>query len=207
MIRRNTWILIVILAALVGLGYYLKDQKAKTEAKATPTLGSLVLFNSSEGQPGDIKIEDSSGNSVEVLKNSNNVWVVKAPKEAAADQASVEAAATQVGTLHILSNVLLGPDVVGLDKPSYIITITFPGNKTHKLTVGSATPIQDGYYSQMDGGKIQIIGKDGIDALLALLNTPPYLATATPAESPTPTTQVDTPTPIIDVTPSSTVAP
>ena len=207
MIRRNTWILIVVLAALIGFGYYLKDQKAKKEANATPTSGSLLVFNSSEGQPTDIKVEDSGVNSVEVSKDSSGVWTIKGPKEAPADQGSVEAAATQVSTLRILDNVQLGPDVVGLDKPSYIITITFSGTKTHKLTVGSVTPIQDGYYSQLDGGKIQIIGKEGIDAILALLTTPPYVATATPAVSTTDVIPSDTPTPLLDLTPSGSAVP
>jgi hypothetical protein len=206
MIRRNTWILLILLAALVGFAFYLKNQKAKTIAQATPTLGIVYLFNSSEGTPNDIKIVDSTGNSVEVSRNSSGTWELKAPTEAAADQGSVEAAATQVSALRILNDVQLGPDVVGLDKPSYVFTVAFSSNQTHKLTVGSVTPIQDGYYVQLDGSKIQIVEKQGLDALLGLLMTPPYAATLTPAVSATPTRQPDTPTPEITLTPPAASA-
>ncbi len=194
MIRRNTWVLIIILAALVGFAFYLKDQKAKAIAQATPTPGSLVLFSASEGTANDIKIMDLSGASVEIARNSSGTWEVKAPTAAAADQGAAEAAATQVGALRILNDVQLGPDVVGLDKPSYIVTVTFSGNQTHKLTVGSVTPIQDGYYVQLDGGKIHIVEKQGLDALLTLLTHPPYVPTSTPAVSATPTVPTDMPT-------------
>ncbi len=206
MIRRNTWILLIVLVGLVGFAFYIKNQKAKTSAAATPTSGPVFVFNSSVGSPNNIKIEDSSANSVEVSRNSSGTWVLKTPKEVAADQASVEAASTQVGALRILSDVQLGPDIVGLDKPSYIITITFPGNQTHKITVGSVTPIQDGYYMQLDEGKIQIVDKQGLDALLGLMTSPPYAATLTPAVSATPTNLPDTPTPEVTLTPPATSA-
>jgi hypothetical protein len=195
MIRRNTWLLLILLAALVGFGFYLKNQKAKTSAEATPTSGPELLFNSNEGTPNDIKIDDLTGNSVEIVRNSSGVWELKAPTDTAADQGSAEAAATQTSSLRILSNVQLGPDIVGLDKPSYIITIVFSGNQTHKLIVGAVTPIQDGYYVQLDTGKIQIVDKQGLDALLVILKTPPYAATLTPAVTATTTNQPDTPTP------------
>jgi hypothetical protein len=206
MIRRNTWVLLIILAALVGFAFYLKDQKARSVAQATPTPGSMLLFNSSEGTPNDIKVADSTGTAVEVARNSSGTWALKAPTAAAADQGAAEAAATQVGDLRILSDVQLGPDVVGLDKPSYVITVVFSGGQTHKLTVGSVTPIQDGYYVQEDGGKIQIAEKQGLDSILGLIKTPPYAATATPAVSPTPTRQPDTPTPEDTITPPPAMA-
>jgi hypothetical protein len=207
MIRRNTWLLLIILAALVGFGYYLKNQKAKTIAEATPTSGPELLFNSNDGTPSDIKIDDLTGNSVDIARDSSGIWALKAPTAAAADQGSSEAAATQISSLRILSNVQLGPDTVGLDKPSYIITILFSGDKSHKLTVGSVTPIQDGYYVQLDTGKIQIVDKQGLDAILGLLRTPPFAVTPTPIVTATSTTQPDTPTPQTTPTSPSTSAP
>lgn len=206
MIRRNTWILLIVLVGLVGFAFYFTNQKAKTIAQATPTLGSTFLFSSSEGSPNDIKVEDSTANVVEVSRDASGIWSLKAPKVTAADQGSVEAAATQIGALRILSNVQLGPDVVGLDKPAYIITIIFSNVKTHTLTVGSVTPIQDGYYTQLDGGKIQIVDKQGLDSLIGLINSPPYAATLTPAVSATPANLPNTSTPETTLTPPAATA-
>lgn len=203
MIRKNTWILLIILAALVGFSLYWTNYKTKQAAQATPTSASATLFSSTDGSPNDIKISDSDGNSMEMARTASGTWGLLAPKAAAADQGSAEAAATQVGALRILDNVQLGPDVVGLDKPSYVITITFTSSKTHKLNVGSVTPVQNGYYAQLDGSKIQIIDKQGLDALLELLKNPPYAATLTPVASATSTALPDTPTPEATITPTA----
>jgi hypothetical protein len=206
MIRRNTWILLFVLAALVGFSFYLTNQKNKKASQATPTTGSAMLFSSTDGSPNDIKISDNIGNSVEVVRSANGTWGVTAPIVTAADQGSAEAAATQFSALRILANVQLGLDVVGLDKPSYIINITFTGSKTHKLRIGSVTPIQNGYYVQLDGLQVQIVDKQGLDVILGLLNNPPYAATLTPEPSPASTTLPESPTPESINTPLPTTA-
>jgi hypothetical protein len=196
-IRRNTWILLVLFAALVGFAFYLKSNKAKVAAAATPTnasSASAVLFSPNEGSPTDVKLEDSTGKTVEIARNETGVWVLKAPTAVAANQGSAEAAATQVASLRVLSSVQLGFDIVGLDKPSHTMSITFSGGKTHKLAIGSVTPIQDGYYTSLDGGPVQVVDKQGLDALLPLLGEPPYAATLTPPVLPTVSPVPETPT-------------
>jgi Domain of unknown function (DUF4340) len=185
MIRRSTWVVLVILLALVGFSFYLKDAKSRQAAAATPTPGPSLLFSPSDGQPTDIRIEGGVGTAVEIARDQNGKWVLRAPAQVDADQAAAEAAATQVGALRVISDVQLGPDVVGLDKPAYTITIGFGQGKTHNLLVGSVTPIQTGYYVQLDGGPNQIVDRPGIDSLLGMLTRPPYLATPTAPASPT----------------------
>jgi hypothetical protein len=209
-VRLETWITMIVLVALVGFAFFLKNQKAKQEAEPpTPTPGATMLFSPEEGLPNDIKIVGSSGQSVEIAHNQSGMWVLKTPTEAAADQASAEAAATQVNALSVLGNIDLGLEIVGLDKPSYTITITFTSSKTHTLTLGSVTPTQTGYYAQLDGGKVQIVDKQGLDALLSLLTNPPYIATETPIASSTPeaTLTPSEATPTIPVTGTATKSP
>ena len=170
MIRRSTWIILVILLALVGFSYYIRDQKSRQASDATPTAGPAALFATAEGTPTDIKIEDSAGAAVQISRDQSGKWVLRSPTEADADQASAEAAATQLGALRVVSTVGLGLDVVGLDKPDYTITVSYGSGKTHKLLVGSVTPIQNGYYVQLDGGQSQVVEKGGLDALLGLLS-------------------------------------
>jgi hypothetical protein len=208
MIRRNTWIVLIFLAALIGFSFYLGQDKAKQAAAATPTSGPTPLFDSALGTPTDIRIEDSTGAAVEIARDQSGKWVLKAPTEADANQASAEAAATQVGALHVLASVDLGPDVIGLDKPSYTVTITYAGGGVPSPLLGSENPIQNGYYVQLDGGKNQVVDKAGLDALVGLLNKPPYLATLTPVASATPTTAPATVAPSgTDQPPSATGTP
>jgi hypothetical protein len=207
MIRRNTLILLIILVFLIGLSVYLSNQKSKQTAQATPTAVTAFLFTATDGVPNDIKISDSTGQSVEINRPTNGTWGFLSPTVTAADQGSVGAALSQINALRILNNVELGLDVVGLDKPSYVINISYPDAKTHKLLVGSVTPIQNGYYVQLDGSQVQIVDKQGLDSILGLLTNPPYAATLTPIASATSTPEPATTTPEPTNTLSATSVP
>ncbi len=196
--------MVVLFAALVGFTIYLNKQKQTQAAQATPTAGTTTLFSPADGTVSGIKIVAATGESVDVERDQNGVWALKAPEQAAADAGSVEAAATQIGALSVIGDVQLGLDVVGLDKPAYTITINFATGKSHTLAVGSITPIQTGYYVQLDGGKVQIVDNQGIDALLMMLKAPPYLATPTPVATDTPAI---TPTSDVTLTPAVTTTP
>ena len=203
MIRRNTWILLVLLALLIGAAFYFNHQKNTAASAATPTSSQTFLFTSQDGNATDIKITDTAGKTVEISRNSTGTWVLKAPTADAADQTQAEAAATQVTTINMLGNVQIGPADVGLDNPSYTMTITFDSAKTHKVLIGSENPIETGYYVQMDGGPVEVADKSGIDSLTGMLTAPPYLATLTPTVTPTPIPS-DTPTSAPTFTPAPT---
>ncbi len=212
MIRRNTWILIVLLLALIGFAFYLKNRKAQVAAAATPTAASGLassapVFSASLGAPTEINVKDTTGNTVDIVRNSSGTWVLKAPIDTQASQAAAEAAATQVTALRVISGVQLGFDVVGLDKPSYIMTFKFTDGSSHTLNVGALTPLQDGYYTSLDGGTVKIVDKPGLDALIQLLAQPPYLATPTiPATATAAATLAPTQTPTLAVTGTSVPA-
>ncbi len=194
MIRRNTWVLLFLLVVAIGAAYYLNNRKSRQAASTTPTVaaGSGSLFAATLGEPTDITVKDTTGKTVEVARNESGQWVLKAPTDAQADQASAEAAATQVTSLKVLSAVQLDLNVVGLDKPVYSMSFTFKDGSKHTLDVGSETPIQDGYYTSLDKWPVKIVDKAGIDALTLLLSQPPYAATPTPPITDTPTAETPT---------------
>lgn len=192
MIRRNTGLLLFLLVVVIGAYFYLNNRKAQQAAAATPTsvsgggLATSSLFSASLGAPTDISVKDSTGKVVEVARNLSGTWVLKAPIDAPASQASSEAAATQVTSLKVLAGVQLGFDVVGLDKPAYTMAFKFTDGSSHTLTVGSLDPLQDGYYTSLDGGSVKIVDKPGLDAMTQLLTQPPYAATPVPPATLTP---------------------
>ncbi|HEY5983279.1 MAG TPA: DUF4340 domain-containing protein [Anaerolineales bacterium] len=186
MIRRSTWIVLASLAALIGLSFYLREQKSTGLALATPTKGMAPLLDVAASSPTMIKMESSLGVVVQFSRDDTGKWVLQQPEATAADQAAAEAAATQVGALKVLSTVDLGSDVIGLDNPKYTLTVGLGTNVTHTVRIGSVTPIQDGYYVRLDAGPAQVVDKLGLDELIGLLSNPPYLATPTPGAAPTP---------------------
>ena len=200
--QAGTWISVLMLAALIGLAFYLSREKEKTAAEeATPTLEKTFIFTKADGMVSSIEVKPAEGETAKIARNAENAWEVTLPIQAEANQGQAEAAATQLTALPISSQIEPGksPSIFGLDSPAYVITIEFKDGKTRTLEVGDKTPTNSGYYVRVDKDKMLITDLNGIDALLQLKSFPPYLNTPTalpPTEAPLPTAGATvTPTP------------
>ena len=194
MIKRSTWILLVILALVVGAYFLIKNQPAKGKTLTPTATGSSFLITQAQGVLQSLSISDNKGNKFQMQRDLSKSWVITAPSSGVADQGLASAAETQVGALSILTQLQTPPDlsVVGLAGPAYTMQLGFVNGSSHKIDVGIISPTGSGYYVRFDGEKIYVIEKSGIDAILNLLTSPPFPATATPV--PTPETTI-TPTP------------
>jgi len=185
--RAGTLAVVLLLLAMIELTVYLKQQKEKT-GTGTPTVVSEAapIFNAEDGAATSIEIKptDSGKQSVKVARDAKNVWTLELPTKTEANQASAEAAATQISALKVISPINADPEVFGLKTPAFIITIEFNGGKTHILEVGDATPTNSGYYVRVDKDKMMITDLSGIQSLLQLVVSPPYLNTPTPTSLP-----------------------
>ena len=183
--RASTWIAVVLLIALVGLTFYLKNEKEKSVIEdVTPVSEPATLFNPQDGSISSIEIKPADGDAqrVKVARNAENAWVVEMPIEAEADQGLAEAAAAQVSALRVLSQIEndADPEIFGLKNPAFIVMLEFQNGKKHTLEVGDPTPTNSGYYVRLDNGRIVVIDLSGISSLLQLGYFPPYLNTPTP---------------------------
>jgi hypothetical protein len=187
MVKRSTWIWLVLFLVVVGSFLYLKYRPIKEEAQVTSTpVVSEYLLDETEGELVGIRIYNREYDIVMLERTTGGLWSVTLPAPAPADQALAEAGATQATALLIVSIVKTTPPLsdMGLDFPSYVIKLSFDSGASHTLEVGDSTPTGSGYYLRLDGGAIYIISQDGVNALLNLLTTPPYLA---PTSTPVPT--------------------
>ena len=186
MIRTSTIVYIVLLLGLIGAYFYLKNREQPADIAATLEPGSEIvyLFTAEEGTPSSIRIEAKAGGAVEVARAADNAWALKEPVEAKAEQGAAEAAASQVTAMQIVDTV---PDVdlqvVGLDDPEYVMTVKFTGGGERTVDIGVMTPTESGYYVRNTDGKVVIVSRSAIEALLGLLDNPPYLETPTPANA------------------------
>lgn len=181
--RRSTNVFLLIFVVLIGIYYYLNNRPEPADIEITeePAAPIEFLFTSSDGLPARIRIESKAGEVVEVARNAENIWALILPREAAADQGLVEAAASQVTTMRIMDRIPeLAPEAAGLNDPEYRMTIRFTSGAERMLEVGVVTPTQSGYYARGDNNEIMIVSKSAVDALLGLLTNPPYAVTETP---------------------------
>jgi len=184
--RQSTIIYLVLFLVLVGAYYYLNNREQPADIALTVTVEPAAevsyLFTAEEGLPTSIRIESQAGEIVEVARNAENAWALILPSEATADQASAEAAASQVTTMQILDRLPeIDPEIVGLTDPEYILVVKFTSGVERNVNIGVITPTESGYYVQNTDGETVIVSKSSLDALLGLLNNPPYLETPTPS--------------------------
>jgi hypothetical protein len=195
MIRTSTVVYVILLLVLVGAYFYLRtrsEQPADIELTVEPGAEVSYLFSAEQGTPSRIRIEANTGETVELARDTSNAWVLTQPGEATANQAAAEAAATQVTSMSILDTVPdVDPGVVGLDNPAYILTVEL-GSTAQTVEVGLLTPTESGYYVRDPAGQVIIVSRNAIDALVGLLENPPYLETPTPVPN-TNTLQAVTP--------------
>ncbi len=182
--RRSTVVYILLFLVIAVAYYYIsnREDSAAADIAVTPEPDTQpsYLFRVEDGAPTGIYIESKTGEAVEVARDADNAWALTLPTEAAADQGSAEAAASQITVIQVLDHLPeLAPQDVGLDDPEYKITIKFTSGVERNVEVGVITPTESGYYARVDGGEIVIVSKDAINSLLELLNNPPYVPTET----------------------------
>ena len=202
--RQSTVIYLVLFLLVIGAYYYLNNREQPADIALTltlePTTEVSYLFTAEDGLPTSIRIESKGGDTVEVARNAENAWALILPREATADQASAEAAASQVTTMQILDRLPdIDPEIIGLTDAEYNILVKFTSGVERNVKIGVITPTESGYYVQNTDGETVIVSKSSVDALLGLLNNPPYLETPTPSpialtETPSaPTQKTDAP--------------
>lgn len=192
MVKRPTWILLIVLALVIGAYFYLQERPLKATELSPTAFKPGFLITKDSGALTKIHILDAQGNSLQMERDASGNWAITQPEPAAANQSQAEAAETQFFALSVLTTLETSPvlDVIGLNPPAYTITLGFFGNTQKVLDVGGLTPTGSGYYVRLEG-KFYVISQSSINAVLGLLRNPPYAATPTiPAtETPNPATE------------------
>ena len=202
MIKRPTWILLVILVLVIVAYFVIKSRLSATSTQPTPiALGNNFLITQADGTLQSLRIYDKQNRIVQMQRDTSGTWILTLPTPGAADQSLAGAAETQIGALRIVTTLDNQLNLIdaGLDSPSYTLELTFVSGLQHVIQVGTLTPTNSGYYVRDDAGNLYVVSQPGIDALLKLLTAPPFASTGTPAptieETATPTLELATPTP------------
>ncbi|MEW5939642.1 MAG: DUF4340 domain-containing protein, partial [Chloroflexota bacterium] len=178
MIKRSAVIYFVIFLVVVAAAIYLKRTAGEPAVPSqsgfepvafdTPVSVSTAafLFSAENGSITSILLESREGKSLG-LERLNGVWVATKPSSAEVIQSSVEEAASQIHALQVVDSLDLPNSDVGLNAPSYTLTIGFSSGSFFIVQVGDETPTGNGYYVRKETGPVLVVGKYG---LLALLN-------------------------------------
>ena len=204
MIRRSTWITIILLLLAIGAYFLIKNSGSRSVIEPTPTvIGNSYLLDISKDKLQSIRVFDRQNKSTLIARDSTGAWIITLPSAGEADQALAEAAETQIGALLILTSLETPPPLtdMGLDMPAFTIQLSLMSGANHTIEVGNKIPTGSGYYVRLDEKSISVIGTNGIEPLTNLLNNPPFAATRTPDYTQTPTDTLMTATPSLTATP------
>jgi hypothetical protein len=200
MIRRSTWIMLLIfVAVLAGALVWSRQTQATESAETTPAPETLWSFD--EAQIQGLRIEDlKRGTAVEVHRDPTAGWRLTQPDEEPADAGRVEQAVTWLRSPDV-SRVLKGEQDLGpfgLADPSTRVTLIMQDGTTRSFDVGSPTGIAGKTYIRVAGGdEIQVISGYSLEDVTGLLDDPPVIPPTSTPEAPTETVPAGpgTPTP------------
>lgn len=191
MIRRNTWIFLAVFVILIGVAWYLQRNGGGTEVEATATPQPALLEGVEASQIQELKVQDPQGQTIVLEQPSAGEWNLVEPQAEATDVTKVQSAVDQLLMVDIIDQIATPPppEATGLDQPADTITLQLQGGRQIEIKVGSSTPIENGYYVQIDQGQVYVVRQFGIDGVVGFLDEPPIQPTATPTSSPTETAE------------------
>ena len=201
--RTTTIVLVVVFAVLALYVVLVQGPRDRAAAEATPTAGTTpqVVWETTADQVTSLRVtEPATGRSVALAKDAAGAWTVTEPQAGPADPTALSSATSSAANLSVNGVVTSTTDLApyGVLSPTYTLEVGLADGQTLRASVGITSPVGGAYYLLREGDtNVMVVTSFGIDALVALLDTPPYAPTATPAFSleTTPGTPELTPTP------------
>lgn len=189
MIRRNTWIVLLLFVALAALAFYLQRNKPAESAQATPSAAPQFLLDVDEASLQKLTVQSSTGKFVALERQTDGSWLLVEPAAGATDTAMAQAAVVQLATLRVISSpgTLPGLEALNLDKALYTVQVEKQDGSRIVINIGRETPTGSGYYVLVsDKNQVVVAGKTGLDAVIQLVENPPLQATPTAEATVTP---------------------
>jgi hypothetical protein len=172
MIRKQTWILLIIFVILAAAVFYF--QKNPTTGINQPTPGPTAHLKMVEGwTTGEItrmEFQDELGNTTQLQQDAQGNWVLQ-PAGKPVSLGKVEELRTQIldaTALSILdSNASLEP--VGLSKPAVTIILSSSQSRQAVIHIGNLTPTSSGYYVKVNDQPPAVISRFAVESFLSLM--------------------------------------
>lgn len=202
MVRKQTWILLVIFALLLGVVFYLQKNPLPKSSSATPsaTPEKLMIPDLSSSDIVWVELKDNDkGSDLQVSQDAPGTWTLGPDKKLPVQAGTAEQLRSDITAIKVITTVPLGYalNAMGLEKPAQVITLRTTGGTQYVISVGDHTPTGSGYYIKVDNQAAIVVSNDSINSIISLIEgippTPtPGPATTTPEGTPSPST---TPTP------------
>ena len=205
MVRKQTWILLIIFALLLGTAFYLQKNPLPKSGALTPspTSAPRLLQGWQSNDIAWMELKEGQGAPIQVVQDAQGNWAlgngasVDAGNEKV-DTGKAEQLRTEIVEIRITAvlpaNYQL--DAVGLDAPSRILAIRDKQGKQITINIGNLDPTESGYYVQIASQAPVVVDRYTLDGIVDQFNN--ALPTPTPkpaAPTADPNLPTITPTP------------
>lgn len=181
MIRRSTLIVLLILAGLAAVAFYLQRSDPAEDVQPTPAEASGPLFQF-DSQISGFRLEKVGGEVLDIGRDEQGLWRLNYPPAEATDSAAIESAVSQLLSTQIVSTLENGPSLedAGLAQPAFRLLLQLESGQQELMSVGKESPTGSGYYVLVGSRGLFIVNKFSLDPLLTLAEIPPILLIETP---------------------------
>ena len=192
---RNTLIILVVLAGLVGYVYY--DQQQQSTAPTPTPVPSVYALKLTAADVTGLSV--STAVSRTVTHKDNGAWFIDEPIKKEADTARLDNLVTSFAQLTASRALTTTPTDLapfGLVTGTYTLELTMKDNHKEVLRLGNKTVDASNYYAQHAGDpKVYLVSASVQNDLQQLLETLPEKPTPTPTSPPQPTPAATSTTP------------
>ena len=186
MIRKTTWIIVLIFAVLLAAVFLWQRSQDEKAAEATPdgseaAVGDQYLFNV-EGEVAGLRIEHVSDKAVDLAKDETGQWTLTGASPSPLDSAAMDSVISDLAVLSVVSRLQNPPQLedLGLNPPSYRILVTLRNGDQLIASVGKITPTGSGLYVLSGDRWVLIVSEYSLQSILDLVDNPPYPPTPYP---------------------------
>jgi hypothetical protein len=181
MVRRTTWIILVIFLGLLAFSLYWQNRNKDNQGEVIPSPVVQSLLDIKTDEISTLRIEDERGGAVELKHVEGNGWILVVPKSEATDSNAVDGMVNQFVSLDVISTIDPAPpdDATGLKNPEYQIHLRLKDGRKMIINVGVQTATGSGHYVKVDDGFVKVVDKFGLEAATNLIYQPPVLLSFT----------------------------
>jgi hypothetical protein len=170
MIRKQTWAVVIVFAAVLGGVLWMRGNSAATsggaDATHTPTAQPNLLDGWQTGEITWLRLENSAG--IVELRETDGQWWLEGEQPAVVGLGKVEQLRAQILDARVITSLSSGYDLgaLGLAAPVHTLRLRSAQGREAAISIGSQTPTASGYYVQVDGQSPVVISRLAMEAVL-----------------------------------------
>lgn len=202
MVRKQTWILLIIFALLLGVTFYLqKNPLPKNEALTpSPTSSPELLPGWESSDIAWMEWKESLGSTIQIAQDEQGNWVSGNDGKDKIDSGKAEQLRAEIAEMRTIATLPANYqlDAVGLLAPARTLTLRDAQGKQITVNIGSSDPTGSGYYVQIASQAPAVVDKWALDGIADLFNSalpPPTPEPETPTATADPLLPTNTPSP------------